>query len=118
MSAEWPGRKGVWRVGRKLGRTLYRDEVCVGMVDTPGLAAEIVAAMNAAQSKVSFKDAKDDASLPEPVRLLLSELNSAVEAEREACAKLVEDTSVKINDSWHIQDPKKVVSAIRARGKT
>lgn len=35
-----------WRVGTKLGRTLYRDNVCVGMVDTPELAAEIVAAMN------------------------------------------------------------------------
>jgi hypothetical protein len=35
-----------WRVGQKLGRTLYRNEVCVGMVDTPELAKEIVAAMN------------------------------------------------------------------------
>lgn len=37
-----------WRVGRKLGRTLYRDNVCVGMVDSPEVAGEIVAAMNAA----------------------------------------------------------------------
>jgi hypothetical protein len=36
-----------WRVGTKLGRTLYRDEVFVGTVDTPEIAAEIVAAMNA-----------------------------------------------------------------------
>jgi hypothetical protein len=36
-----------WRVGTKLGRTLYRDEVLVGLVDTPEIAAEIVAAMNA-----------------------------------------------------------------------
>jgi hypothetical protein len=35
-----------WRVGRKLGRTLYKDDQCVGMVDTPELAAEIVRAMN------------------------------------------------------------------------
>jgi hypothetical protein len=35
-----------WRVGRKLGRTLYKDDVCVGMVDTSALAAEIVATMN------------------------------------------------------------------------
>lgn len=35
-----------WRVGRKLGRTLYRDEVCVGMVDTPEIAAAIIEAMN------------------------------------------------------------------------
>lgn len=35
-----------WRVGRKLGRTLYVDDVCVGMVDSPALAEAIVAAMN------------------------------------------------------------------------
>ena len=35
-----------WRTGRKLGRTLYLDEVCVGMVDTPELARAIVEAMN------------------------------------------------------------------------
>jgi len=37
----------MWRVGRKLGRTLYKDEVCVGMVDTKELAEAIVNAMNA-----------------------------------------------------------------------
>jgi hypothetical protein len=37
-----------WRVGQKLGRTLYRQDRCVGMVDTPELASEIVAAMNGA----------------------------------------------------------------------
>jgi hypothetical protein len=36
----------LWRVGRSLGRTLYRDEALVGMVDTPELAREIVDAMN------------------------------------------------------------------------
>ena len=35
-----------WRVGRKLGRTLYVGEQCVGMVDTKELAAAIVARMN------------------------------------------------------------------------
>lgn len=35
----------MWRVGRKLGRTLYLDDVCVGMVDTPELAERIVRAM-------------------------------------------------------------------------
>lgn len=35
-----------WRVGRKLKRTLYRDEECVGMVDSPEIAAEIVEALN------------------------------------------------------------------------
>jgi hypothetical protein len=36
-----------WRVGQKLGRSLYRDEVFVGIVDTRELAEEIVARMNA-----------------------------------------------------------------------
>lgn len=36
---------GTWRVGRKLGRTLYVDDVCVGMVDTRALAESIVDAM-------------------------------------------------------------------------
>lgn len=35
-----------WRVGRKLGRTLYRNEVLVGMMDTPELADEVVVTMN------------------------------------------------------------------------
>ena len=35
-----------WRVGRKLGRTLYKDDACVGMVDTPELATLIVETMN------------------------------------------------------------------------
>jgi hypothetical protein len=35
-----------WRVGRRLGRTLYLDDECVGMVDTPEIAARIVETMN------------------------------------------------------------------------
>lgn len=35
-----------WRVGRKAGRTLYRNEILVGIVDTPGVADELVAAAN------------------------------------------------------------------------
>jgi hypothetical protein len=40
-----------WRVGRKLGRTLYRGDQVVGMVDTPELAADIVAAMNGSDAQ-------------------------------------------------------------------
>ena len=36
-----------WRVGRTIGRTLYIGDKCIGMVDTPELAAAIVEAMNA-----------------------------------------------------------------------
>lgn len=35
-----------WRVGRKLGRTLYCDEVFVGTIDTPEMAQAICDAMN------------------------------------------------------------------------
>ncbi len=35
-----------WRAGSKLGRTLYLDDHCVGMVDTPELATLIVSTMN------------------------------------------------------------------------
>jgi hypothetical protein len=44
------GVTAVWRVGRKVQRTLYRDDQLVGLVDTPELAAEIVAAMNFTES--------------------------------------------------------------------
>jgi hypothetical protein len=37
----------IWRVGNNpFGRTLFRGDVCVGMVDTEAIAEEIVAAMN------------------------------------------------------------------------
>jgi hypothetical protein len=36
-----------WRVGRKLGRTLYLDDVLQGIMDSPDIAARICAAMNA-----------------------------------------------------------------------
>lgn len=35
-----------WRAGRTLARTLYRDEVFVGVVDTAAVAREIVQTMN------------------------------------------------------------------------
>jgi hypothetical protein len=35
-----------WRAGRSTGRTLWRDEQLVGMVDSPVVAAEIVETMN------------------------------------------------------------------------
>ena len=45
MTTEF-GKQERWRVGRKLGRTIYWDEQVVGMVDTPEIAGRIVAAMN------------------------------------------------------------------------
>lgn len=36
----------IWRVGKTLGRTLYKNEELVGLLDTPELAAEVVQAMN------------------------------------------------------------------------
>lgn len=43
---------GVWRAGRKVGRTLYRDDVLVGVMDTPELAAQVVEALNGTASAV------------------------------------------------------------------
>jgi hypothetical protein len=39
-----------WRTGRKVGRTLYLDGVLVGLMDTRELAAQVVAALLAAES--------------------------------------------------------------------
>lgn len=41
-------RGAVWRVGRKVGRTLYREDRLVGIVDDAWFADELVAAANAA----------------------------------------------------------------------
>ncbi len=48
-------RPPVWRVGRKVGRTVYVDDVLVGIMDTPELAAEVVAAMNGREGKEGGK---------------------------------------------------------------
>jgi len=37
-----------WRVGRKVGRTIYLDGKLVGLMDTPELAAMVVAALRGA----------------------------------------------------------------------
>jgi hypothetical protein len=51
-------KPGYLRTGRSVGRTLYectradRDGTLVGVVDTPELAAEIVAAVNRQRARV------------------------------------------------------------------
>jgi hypothetical protein len=50
----------LWRVGRKVGRTIYvqfgiepsDDDVLIGVMDTPWLAAEAINAHNAVLAKV------------------------------------------------------------------
>jgi hypothetical protein len=37
---------GKWRAGRKVGRTLYLNDALMGVLDTPELAAQVVAALN------------------------------------------------------------------------
>ena len=37
-----------WRVGRKVGRTVYDGDTLIGVMDTPELAAKVVACVNAA----------------------------------------------------------------------
>lgn len=36
-----------WRVGRKVGRTVYDGDTLIGVMDTPALAARVVEAVNA-----------------------------------------------------------------------
>lgn len=58
--------KKAWRVGRKLGRTLYKDDVCVGIVDNAELATVIVRAVNGAPN-----------ADPKKVREAIEELDAA-----------------------------------------
>lgn len=45
-----------WRVGTKLGRTLYNEHGdLVGMMDTPALAARVVEAVNAFDAAVATR---------------------------------------------------------------
>lgn len=70
-----------WRVGRKLGRTLYDGDVFVGLMDTPELAAQTVAAVNG--------PAGDCAALLVEVTKERDELEAALEIARDAIASLV-----------------------------
>lgn len=45
-AAPLPPAQNLWRAGRKLGRTLYRGEELVGMMDDAGDAALVVRAVN------------------------------------------------------------------------
>lgn len=58
-----------WRTGRTIARNLYRNDVYVGVVDTPELAAEIVAAMNGQRpnkesQRCTYVDGSDRCRLP------------------------------------------------------
>ena len=48
--------KRPWRVGTKVGRTIYRNEELVGVMDTRELATEIVAAFNAHDTLLEQRD--------------------------------------------------------------
>ncbi len=55
-----------WRTGRKVGRTIYRqvgdepsdDDPLIGVMDTPELAAEAVAAVNARWHWLDVEDSE------------------------------------------------------------
>lgn len=44
----------LWRVGRKLGRTIYYDDNCVGMLDNAGVARRVVDRLNAEAGSVDL----------------------------------------------------------------
>ena len=57
----------MWRTGRTLGRTLYiqtgeqpsKNDQCVGMLDTPELAEQVVAAVNKSLNIRKDSDGRD-----------------------------------------------------------
>lgn len=58
-----------WRRGRKLGRTLYKNEQCVGIVDDADLAEEIVEAFRSARHLRKLALCTPDAAVVEVARL-------------------------------------------------
>ena len=46
-----------WRVGRKVGRTLYDGDTLIGVMDTPELAERVVEAVNVYESPVNAWEA-------------------------------------------------------------
>lgn len=72
----------MWRVGTKLGRTLYENEVFVGVVDTPEIAERIVRAMNSESPRQSQHQRRLlPGGLPFQVVELLSVRDAALSAE-------------------------------------
>ena len=93
-----------WRVGRKLGRTLYEDEKLVGMMDTPELAERVCEAMNDWGAHEKSKEAAEvfAKSVAEQEIQHLAELQEAreqmVRATAAASAKIVEGALNAIRD--------------------
>lgn len=54
----------MWRVGNKVGRTLYFCDTLVGMMDTPELARKVVAALNK-----SSEQTEESSFVPYPAHL-------------------------------------------------
>lgn len=52
-----------YRVGRKLGRTIYRDDVLIGMMDTPEDANSVVRALNNYQTSADVHALRDRLSM-------------------------------------------------------
>lgn len=48
-----------WRVGKKVGRTIYDGDVLIGMMDTPELAALVVAAMQKRDALCCLREISD-----------------------------------------------------------
>lgn len=61
----------MWRTGRSVGRTIYRmvgpvaskDDVLIGVMDTPQLAVRVVAAVNAASAALAKWEADRQAAM-------------------------------------------------------
>lgn len=44
-----------WRVGRKVGRTVYQDDELIGVMDTAELAEKVVRAVNLADAQLEVE---------------------------------------------------------------
>lgn len=85
---------GRWRVGTKLGRTLYLDDQCVGMLDTPELAAKVVVAMESearcAERLAAVEKQRDDLALVAMGRASAQSFYAEVEGRKAAEARCAE----------------------------
>lgn len=84
-----------WRVGRKIPKNLYKGDLDVGRMDTPELAAEVVAGMNELDRRLkNFLESKqfrmalleEVFKMPEP-----ADVGTAVEAMMEVAEAVLRD---------------------------
>lgn len=87
------GETPAWRTGRKLTRTIYFHDRCIGMVDTPGVAILLVTAANErdqrrANEAMPKSNAMSDAALRADAEAQVEALEEKLKTARERIFKL------------------------------